>query len=173
MLVKSLGIALVIAGFGFWGLLGAKKMEKRVSQLKNLRLALGFLEKEMTYNHTPLSQAMDRTYKFSPPPINFIFRECSLYLQGKAGVTGGEALSQAIKKTSPNLELKKEDIELVLSASSQLGMSDIYEQQKLMIFLQEELKIQEEKAREEVNSSQKLWSYGGFILGTIVVILLV
>ncbi|HZJ83928.1 MAG TPA: hypothetical protein VFD02_00110 [Syntrophomonadaceae bacterium] len=173
MLFKSMGIAFIIGGFGFWGLIGAKRMEKRVRQLKDLRLALGFLEKEITYNYTPLSLAMEKTYKLSPKPINLIFRECSLILKNKAGVTGVEAWGQAIDRARPNLELQPEDQELLLSASTQLGMSDIYEQRKFLTYLQEELKIQEEKAIEKVNSAQKLWTYGGFILGILVVILLV
>ena len=173
LLFKPIGIALVIAGFGAWGLLGARRIEKRVEELKNLRLALGFLEKEITYNYTPLTRAMERTSRFSPKPISYIFRECGLILQGKDGVTANEAWSQAVKMTAPHLQLKAEDIELILTASSQLGMSDVYEQRKFFTFIQEELKVQEEKAREEVKSGQKLWSYGGFILGTVVVILLV
>ncbi len=173
MLSKSLGVAFVIAGFGFWGLLAAKKMEKRLRQLKDLRLALGFLEKEITYNYTPLSLAMEKTYRFSPAPINLIFRECSLLLSNKTGITGVEAWGQALNNAEPYLELKAEDKELLLTASGQLGMSDIYEQGKFLTFLQEELKIQVQKATEEVNSGQKLWAYGGFIIGVTIVILLV
>ncbi len=66
-----------------------------------------------------------------------------------------------------------DDIELILTAAGQLGASDVYEQRKFLTFIQEELKIQEEKAQEEVASGQKLWTYGGFILGAVIVILLV
>lgn len=171
--VKALGIALVIAGFGTWGLLGAKRIEKRVEQLKSLRLALGFLEKEITYNYTPLTRAMERTYRFSPKPVNYIFRDCSLLLKDKDGITAHEAWSEAVKKSVDYLDLKAEDLDLILSASSQLGMSDVYEQRKFFTFIQEELKVQEEKAIEEVKSGQKLWSYGGFILGAVIVLLLI
>ncbi|NLB87687.1 MAG: hypothetical protein GX790_00425 [Syntrophomonadaceae bacterium] len=170
---KALGVAFVMAGFGAWGLLGAKRIEKRVEQLKNLRLALGFLEKEITYNYTPLTRAMERTYMFSPKPVNYIFKDCSLMLKEKDGITAHEAWSKAVKNAAHYLELKSEDLELVLSASSQLGMSDVYEQRKFFTFIQEELKVQEEKAMEEVNSGQKLWSYGGFILGAVIVLLLI
>lgn len=170
---KVLGIAFVIAGFGAWGLLGAKRLEKRVEQLKNLRLALGLLEKEITYNYTPLTRAMERTYRFSPKPVNYIFKDCSLLLKEKDGITAHEAWSKAVKNSSNYLELKSEDLELILTASNQLGMSDVYEQRKFFTFIQEELKVLEEKAIEEVNSGQKLWSYGGFILGAVIVLLLV
>ncbi len=168
-----MGIALVIAGFGAGGLLRANKMVRRVSQLRKLRWALNFLEKEMSYNYTPLSSAMYKTYQFSPAPINKIFQECSQYLTEKSGVTGNEALTKALKRVAPSLELYPEDIDLILASSNQLGLSDIYEQKKLLSLLQENLKIQEEKAQNEVNSNQKLWSYGGFILGSIIVILLI
>ncbi|HZK44502.1 MAG TPA: stage III sporulation protein AB [Syntrophomonadaceae bacterium] len=173
MSFKLIGIALVIGGFGLWGLLGAKRIEKRVKQLKNLRLAIGFLEKEITYNYTPLTHAMERTYNFSPKPINIIFNECASLLRDKDGITGDEAWSKAIRKSAHHLDLKPEDLDLILTASNQLGMSDVNEQRKFFVFIQQELKIQEDKAVEDVTSNQKLWSYGGFILGLIVVILII
>ena len=61
MLFKTIGIALIIGGFGGFGLGRARRFEKRVEELKNLRLALGFLEKEITCTYTPLSRALSRT----------------------------------------------------------------------------------------------------------------
>ncbi len=96
MVFKLLGITLVISGFGAWGLLGAGRISKRVKELQNIRLALGFLEKEIAYNHTPLTRAMERTYKFSSKPINRIFKECAILLSAKDGVTANEAWSKAV-----------------------------------------------------------------------------
>jgi stage III sporulation protein AB len=52
-------------------------------------------------------------------------------------------------------------------------MSDAAEQKKVFNLLQEELRMQEEKAREELKSGRKLWAYGGFIMGAVVVLLLI
>jgi stage III sporulation protein AB len=66
--LKTMGICLTIAGFGVWGLNGARRYSRRLAQLKDLRLALGFLEKEIIYMHTPLTRAMERTARFAQPP---------------------------------------------------------------------------------------------------------
>jgi len=42
---KLMGTALIIAGFGTWGLSGAKAVEKRTWELKEFIFAIAFLEK--------------------------------------------------------------------------------------------------------------------------------
>jgi len=173
MLLKTLGIALIIGGFGLWGLSRAWSIEKRVEELKNIRLALGFLEKEITCTHTPLSHALVRTAYFCEPPTAVLFEESGKLLQSRQGATAGEAWRAGMKKLASNSALTAGDINLLESIAAQLGMSDANEQRKVFELLQEELKMQEEKAREEVKSGHKLWTYGGFIVGTAVVILLI
>ena len=49
-------------GLGVWGLNGARRFSRRAAQLKDLRMALGFLEKEIIYVCIPLVQGF-RTYR--------------------------------------------------------------------------------------------------------------
>ncbi|MBC7074865.1 MAG: hypothetical protein H5T98_02085 [Syntrophomonadaceae bacterium] len=172
MFAKVLGTAFIMAGFGGWGLLGARRIEKRVEQIKNVRLAMGFLEKEITYMHTPLSRALERTAKFCKPPVSHLFRESADRLKAKNGSTACEAWMSGIKVIGKTSELKRSDIEILTAIAPQLGMSDAGEQRKIFTLIQEELRIQEESALQEMESGRKLWSYGGFILGALVVILL-
>lgn len=172
MRIKILGICLVILGFGLWGLMGARRIEKRVQQLKSLRLAIGFLEKEIIYMQTPLSLAMSRTGHFCDRAVAGFFRECAANLAKKSGITGYEAWQCGLQQLKWESELKMADIELLKTVGPQLGASDRIEQQKIFALLQEELKLLEETAALEAESGRKLWSYGGFILGTAVVILL-
>lgn len=172
MWIKTLGICLVIAGFGMWGLLGARRIDKRVQQLKDLKIAIGFLEKEITYMQTPLSQAMSRTGHFCNYAVAGLFKECALNLNKKAGITASEAWQKGLKRLKEVSELKNVDLELLKSIGPQLGVSDRFEQQKFFALIQEEIKILEEMALNEAESGRKLWSYGGFIMGAVVVILL-
>lgn len=171
--LKSAGIVMVIASSGVWGLLGARKLKERVEELKNLRLALNFLEKEITYMHTPLSSALRKTAYFCEPPLSCFFLACLEKLDKKAGVTAAEAWMSGLKELRKISNLKEEDIELLKTASMQIGMSDTYEQRKFFSLLQEELKIMEEKAVKEAERSGKLWSYGGFIFGALLVLLFI
>ena len=170
--LKTLGVACIISGFGSYGLLGARRIEKRVEELKSIRLSIGYLEKEITYLQTPLSRALQRTAQLSSPPIRVLFEESSQRLQDRQGISIGEAWEMANHKLRAASDLKEEDIEIIKAASAQLGSSGIEEQKKLFQLLQEQLKIQEENARGAMASGRKLWSYGGFILGATVVLLL-
>ncbi|HPF43158.1 MAG TPA: stage III sporulation protein AB [Syntrophomonadaceae bacterium] len=172
MEIKTLGICLIIAGFGMWGLLGARRIDKRVWQLKSLRMALGFLEKEITYMQTPLSLAMRRTAEFCENEVSGLFKETAKTLEKKSGITGHEAWQSGLKRLKYESDLKTIDLELLKSLGPQLGVSDRFEQQKYFILIQEELKLLEETALAEAESGRKIWSYGGFILGAVIVILL-
>jgi stage III sporulation protein AB len=172
MLLKTLGITLIIAGCGSWGLLGARRIDKRVAQIKDLRMALGFLEKEITYIHTPLSRALERTARFCGTPVSCLFTESSKGLEAREGITAGEAWMKGLQALKNNAELKAADLDILSTAALQLGMSDVGEQKKFFSLIQEELQIQEEKALQEVESGRKLWAYGGFIVGAMIVLLL-
>jgi stage III sporulation protein AB len=59
------------------------------------------------------------------------------------------------------------------SLAAQLGVSNASEQHKALAALQEELSLQQQKAQRELDSNHKLWSYGGFIMGAAIVLLLI
>ena len=171
--LKTLGVACIISGFGSYGLMGARHIEKRVEELKNIRMSMGFLEKEITYMQTPLSRALQKTARLSNPPLQIFFAECSRRLQDRQGISIVEAWDAALLKLRAVSHLKEEDLDILRAASAQLGSSGIEEQKKLFQLLQEQLQIQEENARTTMESGRKLWSYGGFILGAVVVLLLI
>lgn len=170
--LKTLGVVLVISGFGSYGLMRARSMDQRVEQIKNIRLAMRFLEKEITYLHTPLPLAMARAAQCIPAPANRLFEDCSRNLQDRQGVTINEAWSQSLEKLRKKSDLNDSDITVLQAVSSQMGMSGAEEQKRLFTMIQEHLSIQEDRARSEAESGRKLRSYGGFILGATVVLLL-
>lgn len=171
--LKTLGMALVISGFGSYGLLGARRLKNRVEQLKNLRMSLAMLEKEVTYLHTPLSIALYRTSRSTAAPVRIFFEESARRLQDRQGVSVGEAWESALDKLRSASDLAEDDLQNLRAVSAQLGSSGIEEQKKLFLLLQEQLKIQEENARAALDSGSRLWSYGGFILGATVVLILI
>ncbi len=170
---KMIGTALIISSLGAWGLSGARGIGKRTEELKELRFAIAFLEKEITYMNTPLTRALERTARMCQHPVSSLFMESAISLKAGKGLTAGEAWMNGIENLSVTSNLKKTDLEILGTAAHHLGVSDSSDQRKFLALLQEEIKIQEEKAHQEQAANQKLWSYGGFILGIVIVLLLI
>ncbi|HWP95919.1 MAG TPA: hypothetical protein VN426_03645 [Syntrophomonadaceae bacterium] len=173
MLIKFIGMVLIVSGFGGWGMSGAHRLRGRVKHLRDLHMALGYLEKEITCMYNPLSQALENTAHFSPLPVARLFSATANVLRDKSGVTAREAWLQGIAQLQPVAQLLDSDYELLAAAAHQLGASDAAQQRKFLNTLQEQLKITEEKARQNMESGQKLWTYGGFLAGLLVVLLLI
>ncbi|MGI6435104.1 MAG: hypothetical protein ACOX0F_07075 [Syntrophomonadaceae bacterium] len=173
MILKAMGMIMIIGGSGLWGLSGAKRMEKRREQLADLKMAVAFLEKEISYMHTNLSQALQKTAAFSRWPVNILFAGAAAELAQKRGITAQEAWLKGLSELQAAAQLQRSDLELLAAMASQLGVSNAREQQKALTALGEELGLQQQKACSEMDSNQKLWSYGGFIMGTAIVLLLV
>ncbi|MDD4801722.1 MAG: hypothetical protein PHF24_02090 [Syntrophomonas sp.] len=170
--LKTLGAAFIISGFGLYGMMGARTISNRVKQIRNIRIAMGFLEKEISYLHTPLPLAMERAAQCTAEPARTLFYQCGHILQDKQGMTIPEAWTYSLEKLRSVSNLKDEDLEVLKVLSLQMGVSGLDEQKKLFKMIQEQLKLQEEKARQGVEAECKIRAYGGFILGTTVVILL-
>ncbi len=171
--VKTLGVVLVMAGFGSYGLLGANSLGKRVEQIRNVRLAMGFLEKEINYLHTPLPLAFSRSAQCVQEPARSLFENCSQSLQDRQGITISEVWGQSLVKIRGLSDLNNEDFEILQLVSSQKGMSGTEEQNRLFAMIQEQLIIQEGQARREAEAGHKLRAYGGFIVGAAIVLLLI
>lgn len=173
MILKALGMIMIIGGSGLWGLSGAKRLEKRLEQLADLKIAIAFLEKEISYMHTNLSQALQKTAAFSRWPVNTLFAGAAAELSLKRGITAQEAWLRGLSELYDAAQLQPADFELLAAMAPQLGISNDREQQKALAVLGEELGLQQQKASGEKDANQKLWSYGGFILGTAIVLLMV
>ncbi len=171
--VKTAGIVLILSGCGAWGLWGARRMEKRVEQLSELRHSLAFLEREITCAHTPLPIALQRTAQFCELPASILYSQSAARLESRNGATAAEAWLQGVENLGHNSDLDSADLKLLEKAGRQSGTSSAAEQKKLLTLLQEELLLQEEKARANMKSERKIRAYGGFILGAVAVIILI
>jgi len=171
--VKTVGVALLLSGFGSIGLMGARRITQRVEHLRNIRLAVEFLEKEISYLQTPLSYALQKTAQMASPPVDILFRISSQKLQQRQGTTALEAWNDGLVCLKHNSALSQGDIQVLKSLGPHLGMSGSHEQKQSIKLIQEELGILQDRARAEAESGSKLWSYGGFVLGATLVLLLI
>ena len=127
--LKTLGICLIIGGFGVWGLNGARRFSRRAAQLKDLRMALGFWKRDYLHAY-PLSRALERTARFAKPPVNTLFRVASLHLHNKEGATAAEAWLLGLQNLIKSGDLNKADLGILQAVAPQLGLSDATEQGK-------------------------------------------
>ena len=58
LLIKIMGSVMLVSALGFCGIACDHGIGRRREELKELRFALAFLEKEITYMHTPLTLAL-------------------------------------------------------------------------------------------------------------------
>lgn len=136
--IKIMGSVMLVSALGFWGLAGAHGIGRRSEELKELRFALAFLEKEITYMHTPLTLALERTAAVCHHPIAGFFLESAVKLKAREGLTAGEAWGQGIAWLKTQSHLKSADLEVLNTAAQQLGMSDSSDQRKFLMMIQEE-----------------------------------
>ncbi len=173
MWLKLIGVVFVIGSCGSWGLIGSRRVRQRIEQIKDLRLGLNYLEKEITCMYTPLSLAMKNTAGYTRYPVCVFFGTVAESLKNEGGMVAAEAWQFGITKLRQAAQLKDEELQFLESLSGQIGASNSKEQQKCLDLISEQLKIIEEKCQTNMDSSQKLWTYGGFILGAIMVLLLI
>lgn len=172
MWLKLVGVVLIIGGCGAYGLFSANRLHKRIENIISVRLALGYLEKEINYLHSPLPIALSRSAQNVDEPARSFFNNVSKDLQNRAGITVTEAWQQNLNDLRAISELKNEELELLGILSAELGRSGVEEQLKMFAMIQEQLKLLEEKARQEEVAGRKLRVYGGFAFGATVVLML-
>lgn len=173
MLTKILGATLIVSGLGGWGLSGARRLRERARHLQQLSMAFGYLEKEITCIYNPLSLALANTAKFAPEPVAQLFSVSSRLLQGRSGITARDAWLEGAEQLALVSPLQEEDLLLIRSAADQLGASDAFQQRKFLSLIQEHLNTAEQTARARAQAEHKLYAYGGFIAGLVVVLLLI
>jgi stage III sporulation protein AB len=84
-----------------------------------------------------------------------------------------EAFNQVLNNNNYNLNLKKEDINILLDLGKSLGESDIQGQNRIFCLTLENLRKQIKGSESLMNKSVRMYRYLGFLVGTMVVVILV
>ncbi|MDO4540920.1 MAG: stage III sporulation protein AB [Syntrophomonadaceae bacterium] len=172
MAVRIMVLVLLIALSGTYGLLGARRLDLRVEELRELRLAMKLLQEQIHYLHTPMPEALQLCAGRCRPPVQVLFRHSALVLRQRQGIELNEAWLEASERLAAASNLKAEDIGILKQMSGRMGTTGITEQVRLFEWLEGELRRQEEAAETERASNRRLWSYGGFIVGAVLALLI-
>lgn len=172
MAVRIALLAMLIALSGAYGLMGARRLDLRVEELRELRLAMKLLREQIHYLHTPLPEALWLCAERYRPPVDALFRTSAEVLRDPAGAGIAEAWEAGVRRLGAAGHLHPQDIGVLRQASGRLGSSGLAEQTRLLDWLDGELKRQQETAEAHRASQRQLWSYGGFIVGAILALLI-
>lgn len=172
MATRVIGVAMVVGVLGFVGVAKGQSFTQRTRCLRNMRMALDHLEKEICFGRVPLARAWAEVGKVADWPVNMFFLMAHRRLVQEKTATALEAWQEGIRFLERNSHLCREDLEIIKSLGERLGVSDVVDQARVLALVKAELKVQEEKAKSNEESGKKLWSYGGFLAGILVSILL-
>jgi stage III sporulation protein AB len=171
LLIKLTGIILILGGFGLGGLEQAGVKRRRVESLKQLGLMLSTLAQEIIYRQTPLSLALQQaagTGKIGAEPLLSAWGEKLAY---PSGMTAAEAFRQ-VQAFWPS-ELQEPERHILAAIAEQIGTSPAAEQKKLFAYGEERLRQLEDAASLDQEKNGRLWTYGGFLAGAALVLLLI
>ncbi len=93
-------------------------------------------------------------------------------MSSSSGVTAALAWENALINYYPGTALKPQDLSILRSLGSSLGISDREDQVKHLHLTMEQIKTETTGAEEEAARNVKLWSYLGFLGGLMIVMVI-
>lgn len=173
MLAKVVGFSLIVSVTGWVGLQKAFQLSRRTRAIRQMRMDIDFLEKEISYARNPLEEALKRTAYISSEPVKGFYERVSQVLREDLSTPAWEAWKQGINYLCEQQVFTAEDLAIIELIGTRIGTSDASDQIRMLRQAGAELKMQEEKSRQQEDSEKKLWSYGGFLVGLIISILMI
>lgn len=172
-MLKTIGCLLILGASTAGGFVFAESFKKRVRELNELERCMNQLQSEIEYTYTPLPEALRNVALKSNEPIKDVFMEASELLYLNKVETVHEAFAQSLDKKVNSLNLKKEDISIVLDLSKSLGETDIEGHKKMFSLTLSNLKKKVSEAELLMSKNLKMYRYLGFSIGAMIVIVLV
>lgn len=172
-MITMIGSCLVLMTTTWLGFQKARIYADRPRQIRELRSALILLKTEIGYGTRPLVHACEQITKRIPSPIAQIFIKCKDNLEHFDGLSTYECFKEAIDKEWHNTVLREAEKGIMLDFSKTLGMSDREDQLQHLTLADTNLKIEEQKAREEQVQYEKMYKTIGVLSGILIIILMI
>lgn len=172
-MLKIIGYILILGAFTAAGFAYAENFRKRVKQLNEIQRAVYQLENEIEFTHTPLPEAINKVAEKTDMPLKQVLLKVSDILYCNCADSVYDAFKIGFQENENIVNLKKEDINVILDLAKGLGESDIYGQKKLFSLTIENLKKQLKIAEVLMDKSVKMYRYLGFSLGAVIIIMLI
>ncbi|MFW6270480.1 MAG: hypothetical protein ACOC4G_10395 [Bacillota bacterium] len=171
MFFKIGGGLLVLVSSTVLGWVKGSTYINRVRQLEQLQLVLTLLETEIKYNQKMLPDIFFSVSRQLNPPLKDLFLETAKSLNNNQGQLFSEIWKKQLKKNKKKNALWENDIQIMKEWGSQIGRTSLAEQTNINDMTLEKLKFAQKKARKNAEKNVKLFRYGGFLLGFLLIVL--
>lgn len=171
-MMKLIGAAVVLVCSTLIGLRFASLYVQRALQLRQLQVALQWLETQIVYGSTPLERALHHIAQRLGGEIGQLFAAAAETLINLPDATTQECWELAIEKKWEKTAMKTPEKEILLHLGQVLGQSNREDQQKHIRLALMNLKSEEQQARDNQQKYEKMCRSLGLLGGLLVVILL-
>ena len=171
-MLKTLGILCILSGSTGFGLLCARELELRITELQQLQQTMLLLQGGIRYMHQPLPEAFLHLSESAPDPFRKFFLCIAQDLRGSSGQTAEEIWQRNIKRYLLGLHIsgqERKDLEML---GSMLGYLDVQMQVNALDYYLKQLELSLQQALEASKSRRKLYQYMGMLGGAALVILI-
>lgn len=148
------------------------RYKQRIYNIRVLQSILAHLETEIVYYSTFLSQAIRNSIRTLDGDWKIFFIEVADILENRKEYSLAEAWNKSLKKIQKNPCIGKAELDIMYRFGLQLGNSNRQNQQKYFEIAQQQLKIEEENARQLHLRYGKMYRSLGLLLGLGIAIIL-
>jgi stage III sporulation protein AB len=130
------------------------------------------LETEIAYGANHMKEALEQVAARCDKAVAPLFSRAAADLSSSSGITAAAAWENSLCAFYRESTLKPQDLLILRSLGSSLGISDREDQIKHLDLAMEQVKSENIKAEEEAARNVKLWNYLGFLGGLLAVLIL-
>lgn len=172
-MIRIIGSIFIIGASTMAGYLMSNTYKKRFQELSEILRCIHILQNEINYTYTPLPEAFINISIKCKQPYDKFFGCIGEYLYSHEVYSVYEAFSKSFEKNKSNLNVKIEDIDIILDLAKTLGQSDVEGQKKIFSLTVDSLKKQIAAADSLMIKNMKMYRYLGFSMGAAIVIMLI
>jgi len=171
-IIKVFGASLFVFSSWFIGVMKSNSYIKRIEELKELTIILTRLETQISYTNINLPAAFKTVVNENEGIIYQIFIMVSELLLSGEGYTVTEAVEITLKMYSKQIYLTNEDLNILKTMSFAMGSFGKDDQIKHIELAVKMLEENRKRAEIEMTGKLKLWPSIGFLLSSIIVLVM-
>ena len=171
-MVKLIGALFVLFAGTMIGFQQAAKFAERPRQLRQLVHMLQRLITEISYGYTPLPEALKRAGGTGKGPIAAMFAEAAKGLLSGSESSFEQHWKTAIEEYWGHTCMRSNEQAVLYRLGTSLGISDANDQIKNLQLAIDQIKLEEQAAREEQGKYEAMWKSLGVLTAVLIIILM-